>query len=266
MRRFSQVWPAPPQTGSSLMGVVLRSFRRDRTPSPRHPLSPRQSALQSAITDPEGRFSFPEVPAGSYVLHVSAMGLAEQRMPLRVQGPGATNVTADLQLMPLRTELTVTASPGSAESVESIHQSVNVIEKEAIRERTEAVLAQSAAEETGLALQRTSPTLAGIYIRGLTGNKVNVFVDGVRYTTSAQRGGINTFLDLMDPSAVQSIEVLRGPNSAQYGSDAIRRKCPTPVAVSRSPQWAPQCRQFSGNVLQQRGYDLRLESRGRLRR
>ena len=184
-------------------------------------LSPRQSALQSAITDQEGRFSFPEVPAGSYVLHVSAMGLAERRMPLRVQGPGATNVVADLQLMPLRTELTVTASPGSAESVESIHQSVNVIEKEAIRERTEAVLAQSAAEETGLALQRTSPTLAGIYIRGLTGNKVNVFVDGVRYTTAAQRGGINTFLDLMNPSAVQSIEVLRGPNSAQYGSDAL---------------------------------------------
>jgi hemoglobin/transferrin/lactoferrin receptor protein len=63
--------------------------------------------------------------------------------------------------------------------------------------------------------------MAGIYVRGLTGTKVNIFVDGVRYSNSAQRGGVNTFLDLIEPSNLQAIEVLRGPNSAQYGSDAM---------------------------------------------
>ena len=63
--------------------------------------------------------------------------------------------------------------------------------------------------------------MAGIFVRGLTGNKVNVFVDGVRYSNGAQRGGVNTFLDLIDPSTLEGIEVLRGPNSAQYGSDAL---------------------------------------------
>jgi outer membrane receptor protein involved in Fe transport len=76
-------------------------------------------------------------------------------------------------------------------------------------------------EEVGLHLQRTSPTMAGIFVRGLTGNKVNVFVDGVRYSTSAQRGGVNTFLDLIDSSSLEGVEVLRGPSSAQYGSDAL---------------------------------------------
>ncbi len=184
-------------------------------------LSTRQFILQSGVTDSEGRFSFPAVPAGSYVLQISARGLAGQRVPVRLQGAGFPEVTVHLHLEPLRTELTITASPGSAESIDSVSQSVNVIETEAVRARSEAVLAQAAVEEAGLALQRTSPTLGGIYVRGLTGNKVNVFLDGVRYTTSAQRGGINTFLDLTDPSAVESIEVLRGPNSAQYGSDAI---------------------------------------------
>ena len=63
--------------------------------------------------------------------------------------------------------------------------------------------------------------MAGIFVRGLTGNKVNVFVDGVRYSNGAQRGGVNTFLDLIDPSTLEGIEVLRGTSSAQYGSDAL---------------------------------------------
>ncbi len=63
--------------------------------------------------------------------------------------------------------------------------------------------------------------MAGIFVRGLTGNKVNVFVDGVRYSNGAQRGGVNTFLDLIDPSTLDGMEVLRGTSSAQYGSDAL---------------------------------------------
>ncbi|NWG12295.1 MAG: TonB-dependent receptor [Acidobacteria bacterium] len=132
----------------------------------------------------------------------------------------------------LREQVTVTADPGAAESVESISRSVNVINREKIRERAEAVLAQVAAEETGIHLQRTSPAIGGVYVRGLTGNKVNVFVDGVRYSTSAQRGGINTFLNLVDPSHIQAVEVLRGPDSAQYGSDAVGGSI---QLLSRSP-------------------------------
>src|SRR4029450_2522632 len=81
--------------------------------------------------------------------------------------------------------------------------------------------AQIATEEAGPHVQRTSPVMAGVFVRGLTGNKVNVFVDGVRYSTGAQRGGVSTFLDLVDPALLDSVEVLRGPNSAQYGSDPL---------------------------------------------
>ncbi len=75
-------------------------------------------------------------------------------------------------------------------------QPVTVIESPAIELRAKAVVAQAVAEEPGVHLLRTSPTMAGIYVRGLTGNKVNVFFDGVRYSTGSARGGVNTFLDL----------------------------------------------------------------------
>ena len=87
--------------------------------------------------------------------------------------------------------------------------------------RAKTVVAQAVEGETAVNLQRTSPGMAGIFVRGLTGNKVNVFVDGVRYSNGAQRGGVNTFLDLIDPSPLEGIEVLRGTSSAQYGSDAL---------------------------------------------
>ena len=93
--------------------------------------------------------------------------------------------------------------------------------QQVVRYEFRALTAQAFGEETGVALQRTSPTMAGVFVRGLTGNKVNVFVDGIRYSNSAQRGGVNTFLDLIDQSYLEGIEVLRGPNSAEYGSDAL---------------------------------------------
>ena len=100
-------------------------------------------------------------------------------------------------------------------------QPVSVIASQDIGDRVKTVVAQAVEGEAGVALQRTSPTMAGVFVRGLTGNKVNVFVDGVRYSNGAQRGGVNTFLDLIEPDALESIEVLRGPSSAQYGSDAL---------------------------------------------
>ena len=117
--------------------------------------------------------------------------------------------------------MSVTASVDRADPVTRLTQPVNIIDANEIQLRAKAVVSQVASEEVGLHVQRTSPVMAGIFIRGLTGNKVNVFVDGVRYSTAAQRGGVNTFLDLIDPALLDSVEVLRGPNSAQYGSDAL---------------------------------------------
>jgi len=44
-------------------------------------------------------------------------------------------------------------------------------------------------------------------VRGLS--EVGVYVDGVRYTNSTQRGGINTFFNLNDSSSLRAVELLR---------------------------------------------------------
>ena len=193
---------------------------------------PQQAIMRTTVTDASGHFNFDSIPVGAYEVRITQAGFGTQRVAVQVSSGKTTDLEIILEVAPLSSQVTVTAETGQAQDKDRVPQAVNIISESAIQQRTTAVLAQVADEEVGLALQRTSPTIAGIFVRGLTGNKVAVYVDGVRYTTSAMRGGINTFLDLNDSSNVRVVEVLRGPNGAQYGSDSIGG---TVQLVSRTP-------------------------------
>ncbi|MEW6206991.1 MAG: TonB-dependent receptor [Acidobacteriota bacterium] len=199
-------------------------------------LNAQRAIIAIVKTDSEGRFAFSNIPSGTYQLVVRARGFLDSRTVVNLRGADGASVEVSLEPTAVNEEVTVTANLGQVESVESISQQVNVIGERRIEERAKTVVAQIANEEVGVHLQRTSPTTSGIVIRGVTGNKVNVFVDGVRFTTSAQRGGISTFLNLLDPSSLQAVEILRGPNSAQYGSDAIGGSV---QFLSRAPSYTP---------------------------
>jgi hemoglobin/transferrin/lactoferrin receptor protein len=183
-------------------------------------LTAQQAVVATTVTDTSGKFVVETLVPGEYVLRVDAVGFTPQHVGVRyTDGLGPVAITLDLAA--LEEEVTVTASPGVAEDTARALQRVTVISRDDMQRRVGTVVAQSVAEEAGVHLQQTSPTMAGIFIRGLTGNKVNVFVDGVRYSNGAQRGGVNTFLNLIDQSAVDTIEIVHGPSSAAYGSDAL---------------------------------------------
>ena len=64
--------------------------------------------------------------------------------------------------------------------------------------------------------------LGGIRIRGLGGNRVQVQVDGVNVADGFSIGSFaNADRDAVDVSILRQVEVLRGPASALYGSDAL---------------------------------------------
>jgi hemoglobin/transferrin/lactoferrin receptor protein len=183
-------------------------------------LGPQQAVIAFARTDNGGHYQLQHVRPGRYVLRVWANPFAERRVAVDVHGD-QVGLDFQMRLAPVAQEVTVTATVGQVESTSVVAQQVNVIGRDQIQLRAASVIAQAFREEEGIQLQRTSPTISGVFVRGLTGNKVNVFVDGVRYSTSAARGGISTFFNLMQPSNLDAIEVVRGPNSAQFGSDAL---------------------------------------------
>lgn len=182
-------------------------------------ITPQQIVLAATTTDAQGRYSFENVADGSYVVVASRSDFSARSLAVNVGPARPVNLDLRLSINQLSEEVTVTAETGIAEELVRIPQQINVVSEDSIRQRTTGVLAQIADEETGVSLQRTSPTIGAVLVRGLT--EVGVYVDGIRYTNSTQRGGINTFFNLNDPSGLSSVEIQRSPNTAQFGSDGL---------------------------------------------
>jgi hemoglobin/transferrin/lactoferrin receptor protein len=178
-------------------------------------LTPELTVIATTKSNAEGRFTIAAPTPGRYVLIVRARAFGEVRQALAVGPAPGDPIDVVLQVGGLQENVTVAASRNSVETLRDSAQPVNIISAEDIADRVKTVVAQAVEAEPGVNLQRTSPTMAGIFVRGLTGNKVNIFVDGVRYSNGAQRGGVNTFLDLVEPDTLETIEVVRGPSSAQ---------------------------------------------------
>lgn len=73
----------------------------------------------------------------------------------------------------------------------------------------------------GVYIQKTNLGGGSPFIRGLTGKQVLILVDGIRLNNSFYRFGPHQYLNTIDPNMIERIEVVRGPSSVMYGSDAM---------------------------------------------
>lgn len=179
----------------------------------------QRAVVATTTSDANGNFTLENIVPGYYEIKVIHSGFTEFRKAIEVTANGSHQVGVSLLVNQVSEELTVSAEAGQVVDARNIDTPVNVIQEKQIIDRAPEVVAQVVDEERGVNLQRTSPSLSAVFVRGLTGRNVGVYVDGVRYTTSAQRGGVGTFFSLIEPSTLDSVEIVRGPATSQYGSD-----------------------------------------------
>lgn len=97
---------------------------------------------------------------------------------------------------------------------------VSVITREDIARRQSFSLDEILQQEAGINIPSSGGPLTstGIFLRGAASKQVLILVDGVR-VNDANQGAFD--ISLLRPDDIERIEIVRGPYSSQYGSDAI---------------------------------------------
>ncbi len=117
------------------------------------------------------------------------------------------------------TETVVTATRVETRS-DALLSDVVTIESDVIQKAAGRSLSELLSRQAGLQLSANGGLgkQSGLYIRGTETRHLLLLIDGVRYGSSTAGAPV---WDNMPLSAIDRIEVLRGPASALYGSDAV---------------------------------------------
>ncbi len=134
-------------------------------------------------------------------------------------GFGTSFTHAQSSADPQLKEVVVTATRVETRA-DALLSDVVVIDAEVIAQSAGRSLTEVLSRQAGLQMTANGGLgkQSGLFIRGTEARHVLLLIDGVRYG-SATAG--TTILDNIPLSAIDRIEVLKGPASALYGSDAV---------------------------------------------
>jgi hemoglobin/transferrin/lactoferrin receptor protein len=96
-----------------------------------------------------------------------------------------------------------------------------VLMEDALRDRQARTLPSAFHEVPGIMVQKTGTAQGSPYLRGFTGFRTLLLVDGIRLNNSVFREGPNQYWGTVDPLGLERLEVVKGPGSVIHGSDAV---------------------------------------------
>jgi hemoglobin/transferrin/lactoferrin receptor protein len=150
-------------------------------------------------------------------------------------------------------ETTVTAT-GTERDVFELATPVTVIRQEQIQRKDPNNAAELLREQPGVDVNGIGPNQARPIIRGQRGLRVLFLENGLRMNNPRRQTDFGEITGLVDLQSVGTIEVVRGPASVLYGSDAIGGVL---NLISKDPQFASGSH-FNGFT------DLRYSGAGRI--
>lgn len=169
-------------------------------------------------TDGDGRFVVPhDLPPGTYRLHVDVDGFVAN--PTIISIPSESGpLTIALRLAPVSDAVVVSAAQVPRPLSES-PSTTTVVGRADIEQRQLETVADAVRTVPGFTVGRSGGrgALTSIFPRGGDSDYTLVLVDGMR--VNAFGGGFD--FSLLPFGDVEQVEVVRGPQSAVFGSDAI---------------------------------------------
>ncbi|MFO8147715.1 MAG: TonB-dependent receptor [Bacteroidota bacterium] len=170
---------------------------------------------KGALTNFEGIFQIDNISAGNYNLVISSMGYSTRTV--NISFPSSEELIIELQPSAIEMEAVIVSTPFHKLQSENVVR----VERETIDNlnKSGAVnLAEGIALLPGVETVTTGAGIGKPVIRGLSSNRVLVYTQGIRLEN--QQYGDEHGLGLSS-SGVESVEVIKGPASLLYGSDAL---------------------------------------------
>jgi iron complex outermembrane receptor protein len=169
--------------------------------------------------DSAGRFSLTNLPDGRYVLQASAIGFQPYTRTIDIRSDNPLNLTIDLASTNTTLSEVVVTGVSRATELRKSPVAIAVMNRKEMNYNVNNNIIDAVLKGVpGMSAVTTGPNVSKPFIRGLGYNRVLTMYNGVRQ--EGQQWGDEHGIEV-DQYGVERAEVVKGPASLIYGSDAV---------------------------------------------
>lgn len=169
-----------------------------------------------ATSNRNGEFFIPNIAEGNHLVEISHIGYTTIAENITITADTKKDFLLSKSIVE-NNAVIITGVTG-ATALKKIPFSVGILHKEDLAKTTSINIIESLTKISGVATLSTGPAVSKPIIRGLGYNRVLIIHDGVRQ--EGQQWGDEHGVEI-DQASVNKIELLKGPASLIYGSDAL---------------------------------------------
>jgi len=169
-----------------------------------------------SATDIDGNFAVNNLPVGSYTIFVSHIAYEDKRLSVKAEHSDPLIIKLSETFFQLN-EVVVTGT-----RTEKIHQNVpvttEIISKKDINDSGTMDLGELLNQRAGVAVTSSVEGGAVVNLMGIDSRYILILVDGQPITCKFNN---RVSLEQIPTSIIEKIEIIKGPNSSLYGSEAM---------------------------------------------
>lgn len=202
---------------------------------------------KGSIADANGNYKISNIPQGAYLVEIKYIGYKTIVQNIYFNEDKVQNFSMEVSVTE-ESEIVITGS-SKATSIKRNPIPIVSINRQFLQQNLNTNIIDAIARVPGISEVTTGPNVSKPFIRGLGFNRILTLYDGVRQ--EGQQWGDEHGMEV-DQNTVNKVEIVKGPASLIYGSDAIAG------VINLIPANPPAQGRIIGNILNEYQTNNRL--------